>query len=127
MAEKDLSLDRLKKAQSVFERFRIDILDDRDKAGAVQSFEFCFELSWKTMKHILEINGLEVGSPKDTFRKAAQEKIIDDPEIWFEFQKYRNLTTHIYDEENLNLIVSNLDKFSKVFNSFIKKLNRKLK
>ena len=32
----------LKKAASVFERFRVDMMDDRDQAGAVQAFEFCF-------------------------------------------------------------------------------------
>lgn len=80
-----INVDRVLKAQSVFERFRIDMEDDRDQAGAVQAFEFCYERSWKIMKRILESRGLELGSPKDTFRKAALEKLIEDPEIWFEF------------------------------------------
>lgn len=107
-----INIDKLLKAQSVFERFRIDMQDDRDQAGAVQAFEFCYELSWKTMKRILESRGLEIGSPKDTFRKAALEKLIEDPEIWFEFQKKRNLTAHTYEQENLKLIVSIFDQFS---------------
>ncbi|MDP3531890.1 MAG: HI0074 family nucleotidyltransferase substrate-binding subunit [Alphaproteobacteria bacterium] len=107
-----INIDKLIKAQSVFERFRIDMQDDRDQAGAILTFEFCYELSWKTMKRILESRGLEIGSPKDTFRKAALEKLIEDPEIWFEFQKKRNLTAHTYEQENLKLIVSIFDQFS---------------
>lgn len=107
-----INVDRVLKAQSVFERFRIDMEDDRDQAGAVQAFEFCYERSWKIMKRILESRGLELGSLKDTFRKAALEKLIEDPEIWFEFQKKRTLTTHTYEQENLKLIVSIFDQFS---------------
>ncbi|MBS0186192.1 MAG: nucleotidyltransferase substrate binding protein [Proteobacteria bacterium] len=107
-----IKTDNLRKAQNTFERFRQDMKTDRDQAGAVQAFEFCYELSWKLMKRVLESQGQETGSPKDTFRKAALEKLIDDPEIWFEFQKKRNLTTHTYEQEILKEIVSSFDDFS---------------
>lgn len=102
----------IKKAQQVFEKFRKNLNSDQEKAGAVQAFEFCYELSWKTMKRVLELRGLEVGSPKDTFRKAHEEGLIKDPEIWFEFQKVRNIVTHTYNEKNLDLIVASFDSFS---------------
>jgi nucleotidyltransferase substrate binding protein (TIGR01987 family) len=114
----DIRIDKLLKAQAVFEEFRIDMKDDRDKAGAVQAFEFCYELAWKLMKKILESRGQEVGSPKDTFRKAAIEKLIDDPEVWFEFQQ-KKLTTHTYELENLQLIVDTFDLFSTELKNFI--------
>ena len=82
---------KVRKARDIFERFRQDMQDERDQAGAIQAFEFCYELALKMMKKVLESRGQEVGSPKDTFRKAALEKLIDDPELWFEFQKKRNL------------------------------------
>jgi len=107
-----IKTDNLRKAQATFERFRQDMITDRDQAGAVKAFEFCYELSWKLMKRVLESRGQETGSPKDTFRKAALEKLIDDPEVWFEFQKKRNLTTHTYEQEILQEIVSSFDEFS---------------
>ena len=116
---KMIDLSKLKKAKNVFEEFRIDLQSDRDKAGAIQAFEFCYELSWKTMKRVLGLRGQETGSPKDTFRKAAEEKLIDDPELWFEFQKKRNLTSHTYERENLELIVSIFDVFSKEMDKLI--------
>lgn len=107
-----IKTNNLRKAQGTFERFRQDMKTDRDQAGAIQAFEFCYELCWKLMKRVLESRGQETGSPKDTFRKAALEKLIDDPEIWFEFQKKRNLTTHAYEEEILKVIIASFDKFS---------------
>lgn len=119
-----LSLDKIKKAAAIFEKFRINMLTERDKAGAVQAFEFCYELSWKIMKRFLDLQGQETASPKDTFRKAAKEKIIDDPEIWFEFQKKRNLTVHTYEFENLEIIIETFDLFSKELHSLIHKIEQ---
>ncbi len=48
--DETLDVSKLIKAQQVFERFRTDMKDDRDQAGAVQAFEFCYELSWKMMR-----------------------------------------------------------------------------
>lgn len=45
-----IDITSLLKARTVFERFRSDMKDDRDEAGAVQAFEFCYELTWKTLK-----------------------------------------------------------------------------
>ncbi len=117
-----LDLSKLLKAQNTFERFRQDMLDDRDQAGAVQAFEFCYELAWKIMKRYLAIQGVEVESPRDTIRKAALEKLIDDPEIWFDFQEKRNLTVHTYEQENLDAIVAIFDLFSVELAKLIQRL-----
>jgi len=110
------------KAQGIFERFRKDMINDRDKAGAIQSFEFCYELAWKMMKRVLESRGMEVGSPKDTFRKAALEGMIDDPEVWFEFQMKKNLSSHTYEQENVDAILLIFDRFSYVLSKFLQKI-----
>lgn len=121
-ASEKIDISKVLKAREVFERFRKDMKTDRDKAGAVQAFEFSYALSWKIMRRVLESRGLEVGSPKDTFRKAALEKLIDDPEIWFGFQKMRNLTVHTYNKEDLETVVSIFDSFSKEMKVLVEKL-----
>jgi len=117
-----IDLQYMYKAQKVFERFRSNLNTDQEKAGAIQAFEYCYELAWKLMKRILESRGLEVGSPKDTFRKAFEEGLVEDPEIWFEFQKLRNLTVHTYNEENLDIIVNSFDQFSAELSKFLSKI-----
>ena len=120
----NLSILPLKKAQKIFEEFRKNLNTNQEKAGAVQAFEFCYELSWKTMKRVLELRGLTVGSPKDTFRKAYEENLIKDPEIWFELQKIRNIVTHTYNEKNLDLIVKSFDQFSEEMQKLIAQLEQ---
>ena len=110
------------KAREVFERFRKNLNTEQEKAGAIQAFEFSYELAWKTMKRVLEKRGLEIGSPKDTFRKAALDHLIDDPEIWFDFQQKRNLTTQAYNEVYVTQIISSFEQFSTALNLLVKRL-----
>ena len=70
------------------------------RAGVIQNFEFTYELCWKFMKRWLEEN---LGSPyvdgiprKELFRLSAEHRLIDDVEIWFAYQKARNVTSHTY-------------------------------
>jgi nucleotidyltransferase substrate binding protein (TIGR01987 family) len=122
-----IDLSKILKAQATFERFRrIMTNEDITQAGTVQAFEFCYELAWKIMKRFLSTQGIETLSPKDTFRKAALAKIIDDPEIWFDFQEKRNLTAHTYEEENLKAIVKILELFSLELNKIIIRIKAQL-
>lgn len=126
MKDVHVRIQKLKKAQNLFENYRQDMITDRDKAGAVQAFEFCYELAWKAMKKFLEDQGQVVGSPKDTFRKAAQERLIDDPEKWFGFQEKRNLTVHTYEHECVELVLNAFDQFSDELKKLIINLERPL-
>lgn len=123
MKKSAIDFSKLLKAQAVFERFRHDMKDDRDQAGAAHAFKFCYELAWKMMKRVLVMQGIEVESPKDAFRKAALAKLIDDPEIWFDFKEKRSLILHAYEQENLNAIVDVFDIFSLELDKMIKRNN----
>lgn len=120
MEETDkIDLTAILKAQKKFEAFRKNLITDQDKTGVVQAFEYCYELSWKLMQRILKQNGIDVNSPKTTFREAGLNHLIDDAELWFDFQKKRNLTVHSYNEENVELIISIVDSFSKEMDKLI--------
>ena len=112
MEQSAADLDKLIKAQAMFERFRRDMQDDRDQVGAVLAFKVCYELALRVMKAALVAQGLEATSPKEIFRKAVLAKIIDNSDVWFNFQEKRNLTAHIYEQENLAVIVGTFDLFS---------------
>lgn len=77
----------LLKAFKKFEAFRVHTVTEQEKAGAIQAFEYCFELVWKIMKKLLEERGRIANSPKETFRMAALEGFIQDVEVWFNFFK----------------------------------------
>lgn len=69
--------------------------------AVIQRFEFCWELTWKTLKLRLEQLGVEALNPRDIFREALSTGLIHDGNAWSEMQK-RNLTTHTYDEKLAN-------------------------
>lgn len=61
-----------------------------------KAFEVAVEYAWKEFKKRAEDEGLEVTSPKDAIRKAAQIGLISDPELWIEFIIARNDGVHDY-------------------------------
>ena len=97
---------------------------DLEKTGAIKAFEFCFELSWKAMKRILAKKGLQVTSPRDAFRVAADNELIKDPETWFKFIDKRNLTVHTYDKKIAEEVLKFLPTFQQELNEFIKTITK---
>jgi hypothetical protein len=45
-----VNLEPLLKAFKKFELFRQKLDTEQEQAGAIQAFEYCYELSWKTMR-----------------------------------------------------------------------------
>ncbi len=116
------NLQKLERATALFNRFRKNMQSEQEKCGTVQAFEFCYELAWKIMRRVLHDRGQETGSPRDTFRKAALENIIEDPTIWFDFQQKRNVTVHTYEEENLTAVIIIFEPFAIALQKLITKL-----
>ncbi len=73
--------------------------NELEAAGLVQSFEFTFELTWKTLKDYLSEQAFVVLSPRDTIKQAFQSGYLKDGHIWMEMLEQRNLLTHTYNEE----------------------------
>ncbi len=96
-------LQNLMKAQQRLERACAqDSYNELELAGLVQTFEFSFELTWKTLKDLLEFEGFDVASPRSVFRTALEAKHITSQqcETMLEALIKRNLLSHTYDERN---------------------------
>jgi nucleotidyltransferase substrate binding protein (TIGR01987 family) len=71
-------------------------------AGVIQNFEFVYEISIKMIRRQIE---LEAASPsevdlvdfRDLLRIAGEKGLIADVEVWFNYRKMRNTTSHTYD------------------------------
>ena len=118
----DIDITPILKAQKRLSQFLQHLETDQEKAGAIQAFEYCFELSWKFLKKILLKKGVEVASPRDSFRQSAANELIKDPVVWFGFIKKRNLTAHTYNEDTAQEVVDNLHDFQKEFDQLIQNL-----
>lgn len=95
---------------------------DLEKSGAIKHFELCYELTWKTLKRILGHRGIETNSPKETFRVAAAERLIDNVEKWYTFVELRNMTVHVYKHELAEEVFAALPNFIKEFEKLYKLL-----
>ncbi|AHC16514.1 nucleotidyltransferase substrate binding protein [Salinispira pacifica] len=101
-------------------------LNQLEKQGLIQSFEFVHELAWKTLKNYLENKGIMglIGS-KDSTRQAFREGLISDGEVWMEMIKARNLTSHTYEEKTAQKIFDAIiDSFFPAFRAFEKNFSR---
>jgi nucleotidyltransferase substrate binding protein (TIGR01987 family) len=70
-----------------------------EAAGLIQSFEFTFELTWKTLKDYLTDQSFKVRSPRETIKQAFQSGYLEDGHLWMKMLDQRNLLTHTYNEE----------------------------
>jgi|APCry1669189034_1035192.scaffolds.fasta_scaffold52317_2 nucleotidyltransferase substrate binding protein (TIGR01987 family) len=123
----NINIEVLKKADSVLEKFMKNDKTEQEQAGIIQSFEYCYELSWKIMKKVLNSEGLEVSTPKQVIREAGSAKIIDDVKLWIEFVNKRNLTVHTYNELVLKEIMEIMPKFKDELSKLIKELENRVK
>lgn len=119
----DVNIEPLLKAFEKFEQFRKNDTTEQERAGTIQAFEYCFELSWKVMKRLLAHRGKIANSPRETFRMAALEGFISDPELWFDFLKKRNLTTHTYNPLEADTVIAVCPAFSKALKAFLDQLS----
>ena len=116
------NIEPLLKAFTKFEAFRINDKTEQERAGTIQAFEYCFELAWKVMQRLLAERGKIANSPRETFRMAALENFISDPELWFEFLKKRNLTVHTYQEAEAASVIEICPAFASEIKIFLQKI-----
>lgn len=77
-------------------------LNQLEKEGAVQRFEYTLELTWKTLKDYLEESGLVLPAvtPRQVIKDAFAAKILMDGQTWIDMIDHRNLLSHTYDPVN---------------------------
>lgn len=84
-------------------------LNDFERDGLVQRFEFTHESAWKLMKSYEEFKGITgIGGSRDATRYAQQIGIIDDGNTWMDMIKSRNETSHNYDGTVANSIIDKI-------------------
>ena len=77
-----------------------DSYTELERSGVIKSFEFTFELAWKTLKDYLESQGIEEKFPRSIIKTSFQNDIITDGHTWIEMLDKRNELTHTYDKKD---------------------------
>ena len=82
-------------------------LSPLEQQGLIQAFEYTHELAWNTLKDFLEARGTtNLFGSRDATRAAFKLGLIEHGETWMQMVQSRNETTHTYNEEAVEQIVS---------------------
>ena len=126
LANYDKSLERLQAAVQIVSAAKMfsGEVDDLLKEGLIQRFEYTQELAWKVMKDYEEYQGLtDIQGSRDAIRKALQMGIVES-RSWMDTIVSRNLTSHCYDEAELNQVLGQIiNDYMPIFKSFSVKMN----
>ena len=104
-------------------------LNELEKNGFIQRFEFTIELSWKVMKDFLEYQGILVEAlPKNVFRQAQQAGLIYYAQILIDGITLRNQLSHDYSEEKFENAIPKISDYifpaiEQLYNFFIQENN----
>jgi len=81
----------------------------------VKRFEFTYEMSWKALKRYLEYLGFEIKNPRSAFKEGYAQGLLDSEEVWLDMIEQRNISSHIYDEYEVEQILEKLEKYKDAF------------
>ena len=100
-------------------------LNEFERDGLVQRFEFTHELSWKLMKAYAEYQGFDgIGGSRDATRKAFEMSLISDGQSWMDMIKSRNETSHNDDGSMADDVVDSIiNRFYPLLAEFYQKMN----
>jgi len=80
-----------------------------EKQGVIQAFEFTHELAWNVLKDFLEDPGEQhIRGSKDATRAAFKVSLITAGEQWMAMIQSRNVSSHTYDEETAESLVTTI-------------------
>lgn len=110
----------IKKLEEVLRVKKTEITRD----SAIKRFELCFDLAWKSIKDYARKQGIECYSPRECFKTAFQLKLVGYQEDWLKMIDDRNLTVHLYSEEDAEGVYSRLENYLQLFNRLLSRLKK---
>jgi nucleotidyltransferase substrate binding protein (TIGR01987 family) len=100
------------------------------RTGVIGQFNLTFELAWKALQEVLRIHGVagtETGSPREILQMGYKYGFINDSAVWLLMLKKRNLSVHIYDEDEIDeMLLLIRDSFINAFTLLQKTLRMKI-
>ena len=94
--------------QSIRSAHLQDPTSELAKLALIQSFEFTFELAWKTLKDFLVYQGVEVALPREVIKQAFKFNVLREGQTWIDMLSDRNRLSHEYSEARTMVIVEKI-------------------
>ena len=110
--------------------YKIAQNDEIYRRGIIWQFYLSFELAWKALKEVLKQHGVyvsEIETPLEVLQTGYKYHFIDDEEVWLLMLKKRNLSVHVYNEEEIDeMLILIRDSFIPVLDELAQTLTKKL-
>lgn len=104
--------------------------DEIYRTGIIWQFYVTYELSWKALHTVLRAHGAagaDTGSPREILQLGDRFGFIDDEAAWLLMLKKRNLSVHMYNEEEADeMILLIRDSFVPAFAELEKMLEKRM-
>jgi nucleotidyltransferase substrate binding protein (TIGR01987 family) len=68
----------------------------------------CYELSWKLIKEYLADKGVITKNPRDSFKEAFVNNLINNEDVWIKMLEDRNYLVHTYTFEESRKIFEHI-------------------
>lgn len=92
----------------------------------VKRFEFTYEMSWKTIKRYMDFIGIDCPNPRSCFKEALVQGLITDETVWLDMIERRNLSSHMYDEDEIKEILQKVNDYVMAFENLNESIEAKL-
>lgn len=89
---------------------------------AAKRFEFTYEMAWKALKRVLDYLGIDALSPRAVFKEAFAQNLLGEEQVWLDMIELRNLSSHVYDENEIARLLDDLDRFVAAFDALLVRL-----
>jgi nucleotidyltransferase substrate binding protein (TIGR01987 family) len=93
---------------------------------AVKRFEFTYEMAWKTIRRCLDYLGIDAKYPRACFKEAYALGLITQETVWLEMIEQRNITSHVYNQDEVRGLLKRLDEYLSHFEELLKTLESRL-
>ena len=120
MSKLDAQIDQFEKALARLKEVLELPKDAVVRDSAIQRFEFTSDIGWKTLKvYLEEKKGVICKSPKECFREAYKQGVVEYEDKWIEVVDMRNETVHTYNEQLAEEIFGKLPGVVLLFDSLL--------
>ena len=125
-------LDNFSHCLKILKNADFQLADDNEiyRTGIIGQFNLTFELAWKALQEVLRLHGAagaDTGSPREILQLAYKYGFLNDSAVWLLMLKKRNLSVHIYNEEDVDeMILLIRDSFLAAFVELESVLKKKL-
>lgn len=111
--------------QSGVLKYQQSSLNELEKQGLIQAFEYTFELAWNLLRDYFVYQGItEIRGSRDAIKLGFKYGLIENGESWMKMISARNLTSHTYNERVVEELLKEIidiyyGEFKKLLDNFI--------